>query len=235
MGLPPALPTGLTTSATHEAVTLTWDDPGDDSITHYEVYRRVTGQDSLGDFDLIETDTGSAEAGYTDDDVSPETPYTYRVKAVNNGGVSLWSEDSSVTTPAAPEAAPDPDPASSAADLAPGGLAARVVYGPGAEPAGVELSWNAPAEDGRVGYRVRDPARQGRRRTGHPGGRHRVNRHVLHRRRRNGSGRELRLSSQGGEGAGAQPGVGGGQGVRSPARLFQRQPVAWSRAPSRPM
>ena len=156
VGLPPALPTGLTTSATHEAVTLTWDDPGDDSITHYEVYRRVTGQDSLGDFELIETDTGSAEAAYTDDEVSPETRYTYRVKAVNNGGVSLWSEDSSVTTPAAPEAAPDPDPASSAADLAPGGLAARVVYGPGAEPAGVELSWNAPAEDAEsvTGYEI---------------------------------------------------------------------------------
>ena len=156
VGLPPALPTGLTTSATHEAVTLTWDDPGDDSITHYEVYRRVTGQDSLGDFELIETDTGSAEAAYTDDEVSPETWYTYRVKAVNNGGVSLWSEDSSVTTPAAPEAAPDPDPASSAADLAPGGLAARVVYGTGAEPAGVELSWNAPAEDAAsvTGYEI---------------------------------------------------------------------------------
>ena len=37
VGFPPALPTGLTTSATHDAVTLTWDDPGDDSITHYEV------------------------------------------------------------------------------------------------------------------------------------------------------------------------------------------------------
>ena len=88
--------------------------------------------------------------------MSPETRYTYRVKAVNNGGVSLWSEDSSVTTPAAPEAAPDPDPASSAADLAPGGLAARVVYGTGAEPAGVELAWDAPAVDAEsvTGYEI---------------------------------------------------------------------------------
>ena len=43
VGFPPARPTGLTTAATHDAVTLTWDDPGDDGITHYEVYRRVTG------------------------------------------------------------------------------------------------------------------------------------------------------------------------------------------------
>ena len=156
VGLPPARPTGLTTSATHDAVTLTWDDPGDDGITHYEVYRRVTGQDSLGDFELIETDTGSAEAAYTDDDVSPETRYTYRVKAVNNGGASLWSEDSSVTTPAAP--APDSKQAKSELDpasLAPSGLSARAVFDD-AVSAGVELTWEAPETDAEsvTGYEI---------------------------------------------------------------------------------
>ena len=105
-GLPPARPTGLTTSATHDAVTLTWDDPGDGSITRYEVYRRVTGQDALGEFELIESDTGSAEAAYTDDDVSPETRYTYRVKAVNPHGASQRSGYSSITTPATPDPTP---------------------------------------------------------------------------------------------------------------------------------
>ena len=156
VGFPPALPTGLTTSATHDAVTLTWDDPGDDSITHYEVYRRVTGQDSLGDFELIETDTGSAEAGYTDDDVSPETRYTYRVKAVNAHGASRWSGYSSVTTPEAP--APDSKQAKSELDpasLAPSGLSARAVFDD-AVSAGVELSWDAPAVDAEsvTGYEV---------------------------------------------------------------------------------
>ena len=156
VGFPPALPTGLTTSATHDAVTLTWDDPGDDSITHYEVYRRVTGQDSLGDFELIETDTGSAEAGYTDDDVSPETRYTYRVKAVNAHGASRWSGYSSVTTPEAP--APDSKQAKSELDpasLAPSGLSARAVFDD-AVSAGVELTWEAPAQDAEsvTGYEI---------------------------------------------------------------------------------
>ena len=134
MGFPPARPTGLATVATHDTVTLTWDDPGDGSITHYEVYRQVTGQDSLGDLYLIESDTGSAEAAYTDDDVSPETQYTYGVKAVNAHGASQRSGYSLVTTP--------PDPA----DLAPSGLGARAVFEDG-NSAGVELAWQAPAAD----------------------------------------------------------------------------------------
>ena len=143
VGFPPARPAGLTTTATHDAVTLTWDDPGDGSITHYEVYRRVTGQDSLGDFDLIESDTGSAEAAYTDDDVSPEGSYVYRVKAVNAHGASQRSGYSSVTTP--------PDPAA----LAPSGLSAKAVFEDG-DSAGVELTWNAPAKDAEsvTGYEI---------------------------------------------------------------------------------
>ena len=162
VGFPPARPTGLTTAATHDAVTLTWDATGDDSVTHYEAYRRVTGQNSLGDFDLIESDTGSAETAYTDDDVSPETRYTYRVKAVNAHGASRWSGYSSVTTLEAPapesiqeESAPspqsDPDPSS----LAPTGLRARAVSADDVS-AGIELSWNAPAEDAQsvTGYEI---------------------------------------------------------------------------------
>ena len=102
----------------------------------------MTGQDSLGDFDLIESDTGSAEAAYTDDDVSPETQYTYRVKAVNAHGASQRSGYSSVTTP--------PDPA-----LTPSGLNAKAVYEDG-NSAGVELTWNAPAKDAAsiTGYEI---------------------------------------------------------------------------------
>ena len=120
------------------------------------MYRRVTGQDSLGDFELIETDTGSAEAGYTDDDVSPETRYTYRVKAVNAHGASRWSGYSSVTTPEAP--APDSKQAKSELDpasLAPSGLSARAVFDD-AVSAGVELTWEAPAQDAEsvTGYEI---------------------------------------------------------------------------------
>ena len=37
---PPAMPTGLSPSVSHDAVTLTWDDPQDDSITGYVILRR---------------------------------------------------------------------------------------------------------------------------------------------------------------------------------------------------
>ena len=33
----PAKPTGLTATATHDRVVLTWNDPGDDSITGYVI------------------------------------------------------------------------------------------------------------------------------------------------------------------------------------------------------
>ena len=37
---PPAKPTGLTGTITHESVSLSWDDPGDASITGYQILRR---------------------------------------------------------------------------------------------------------------------------------------------------------------------------------------------------
>ena len=37
----PDKPTGLEATATHDSVTLTWDDPDDDSITGYVILRRV--------------------------------------------------------------------------------------------------------------------------------------------------------------------------------------------------
>jgi hypothetical protein len=47
---PPAKPTGLTASpASHDSVTLTWDDPGDDSITGYQVLRRSRDGSTYGD------------------------------------------------------------------------------------------------------------------------------------------------------------------------------------------
>ena len=141
VGLPPARPTGLTTAATHEAVTMTWDDPGDDSITHYQVYRRETSEDAQGDFVLIESDTDSVEAAHTDDDVSPDTGYAYQVRAVNAHGAGRRSQHSQVTTP--------PDHA----DLAPTNLTARPLPGP---PPAVELAWDAPAEDAAsvTGYEI---------------------------------------------------------------------------------
>ena len=133
---PPARPTGLSaTASSHDSVGLTWNDPGDATITHYQVFRRDTTIHAIGEFITLAESTGSADTTYTDETVEPETKYVYRVKALNAQGASSWSSFSSARTPAAPPPPP-------AEDLAPTGLAATLADG-----GGVSLSWTAPAED----------------------------------------------------------------------------------------
>ena len=99
----PDQPTGLDAMATHDAITLTWDDPGDDSITGYVILRRNRDTDAEGEFDELVADTGSAETTYTDDSVAAEHRYTYRIKAINEHGVSERSRWYHIDTPAVPE------------------------------------------------------------------------------------------------------------------------------------
>ena len=157
-GSVPDKPTGLSTEASHDSVALAWDDPGDDSITHYEVFRRDRAIHDVGEFVTIDSNTGSATLSYTDDTVKPETRYVYRVKAVNQHGASKWSSFARANTPAAPPQEPDPTPTPSPTptpaptpepeqeptpeSLAPSGLSAALVVGGD----GVVLSWDAPAE-----------------------------------------------------------------------------------------
>ena len=101
----PDKPTGLQAAATHDSVTLTWDDPQDDTITGYVILRRVPGVDPEGQFSELVSNTGTAATTYTDDTVSAETRYTYRIKAINEHGVSERSRWSHIDVPAAPEAA----------------------------------------------------------------------------------------------------------------------------------
>ena len=79
-GSAPAKPTGLFATATHDQVVLTWDDPGDDSITGYVILRRVRENDTGGEFCVLVPDTGTAATTYTDDIVAASTTYTYRLK-----------------------------------------------------------------------------------------------------------------------------------------------------------
>ena len=85
---PPARPTGLIATATHDSISLIWDDPSDSSITGYVILRRLPGVDPEGQFSELVSDTGTAALTYTDDTVSAETRYTYRIKAINGAGVS---------------------------------------------------------------------------------------------------------------------------------------------------
>ena len=131
---PPAKPTGLDATATHDSVSLTWDDPGDDTITGYVILRRIPGVDPEGHFDVLVANTGTAATTYTDDTVSAETRYTYRIKAINGAGTSERSRWSHIDVPAAP--VPDQ----------PTGLEATESDGQ------VVLTWDDPGDDSITGY-----------------------------------------------------------------------------------
>ena len=105
----PAKPAGLSATASHDRVVLTWGDPGDDSITGYVILRRVRENDVGGEFSVLVADTGTAATTYTDDTVVAETTYTYRIKAINDHGVSRRSRWYHIDTPAAPQAVEDDD------------------------------------------------------------------------------------------------------------------------------
>ena len=131
---PPDKPRNLSATATHASVTLTWDDPGDDTITGYVILRRIPGVVPQGHFDELVANTGTAATTYTDDEVAAETRYTYRIKAINGAGTSERSRWSHIDTPAAP--VPD----------RPTGLEATESHGQ------VVLTWDDPQDGSITGY-----------------------------------------------------------------------------------
>ena len=102
---PPAAPTGLIAARIgHSVLTLTWDDPQDDTITGYRVLRG-TEADNLA---VINSDTASNATEYEDDTVAPETAYHYAVLARSANGEGAQSDIISATTPAAPKSKEQP-------------------------------------------------------------------------------------------------------------------------------
>ena len=70
-------------------MTLTWDDPNDDSIIGCVILRRDKDlQPEEGTFFTVVSDTGSAETTYIDNTVEPDKRYVYRIKAINAHGLS---------------------------------------------------------------------------------------------------------------------------------------------------
>ena len=145
----PAKPRGLSATATHGQVVLTWDDPGDDSITGYVILRRNRDTDVKGHFDELVADTGSAATTYTDDTVAAGLTYTYRIKAINEHGTSERSRWFHIDTPAAPEAAEGDDPADPDGEDDPVGAPGHATpSGPGGTDKLVELRDVPPARQG---------------------------------------------------------------------------------------
>ena len=97
----PVRPTGLSTAAEAGSVTLIWDDPGDSSITAYQVWRRNRSTHASGMFEVLVANTGTVQTSYTDETVSPGGSYVYRVKAINSAGLGRCSRFSRADVPAA--------------------------------------------------------------------------------------------------------------------------------------
>ncbi len=105
----PAMPTGLTVSSvTHNAVTIGWADPQDESITGYQILRRSRDGDTYGDgmgtreFMVIEEDTGTADTKFTDTTVEAGTKYIYQVRARNSVGIGEGSRNADAETQGSP-------------------------------------------------------------------------------------------------------------------------------------
>ncbi len=134
-GSAPDKPTGLSATASHDRVVLTWDDPDDNAITGYVILRRVRENDVGGEFSELVPDTGTAATTYTDDTVKAGTTYTYRIKAINEHGVSERSRWFHIDTRAAPK---PPDK--------PRGLSATASHDR------VVLTWDDPRDSTITGY-----------------------------------------------------------------------------------
>ena len=137
---PPGQPQSASALGTREDALLSWDDPQDDSITGYHIERR--DRDQGGGFSTLESDTGGADTGYSDDTVEPGGRYAYRVTALNDFGESDPSEPVEVDIPGG---LPD----------RPTGLDAT------ATEDAVTLSWDGPGNDGITGYRIERQDREG--------------------------------------------------------------------------
>ena len=144
-GSAPDKPTGLSATASHDSVTLNWDDPGDDSITGYVILRRNIVEQDPGEFTTVAADTGTADMTYTDDGVEPETRYAYRIKAVNAHGTSPRSGYVNIETPAVPTPEPTPEEADEPPPP-PTSLSATASHDQ------VTLTWDDPQDDSITGY-----------------------------------------------------------------------------------
>ena len=99
----PAKPRITAQSSTHSRAFLFWADPGDDSITGYQILRGLAA-DTLT---VLVDDTGNTDTRYTDETVEPETQYFYAIRARNAVGLSPQSDTVSTTTQPAPAGFPD--------------------------------------------------------------------------------------------------------------------------------
>jgi len=99
-GIPTAPSNLQATAVSANQINLTWNDNSNNE-TNFRIERRVGG----GGFSFL-VSVGANTTNYTDNAVSPNTNYTYRVRAESLVGSSSFSNEASATTPDIPPAAP---------------------------------------------------------------------------------------------------------------------------------
>ncbi len=88
---PPPKPTNLTATVNADGhIVLSWTAPNDDSITGYQVLRRLPGEGESALLVYV-ADTESTATTFTDTVVTAGVKHVYRVKAINAAGLSDWS------------------------------------------------------------------------------------------------------------------------------------------------
>ncbi len=93
---PPAKPTGLVARPGNGAVSLSWDDPDDASITGYELRWKVRGGDGWSAWSSI-AGSGAATVSHEVSGLTNGRKYTYRLRALNGAGAGEKSESASAT------------------------------------------------------------------------------------------------------------------------------------------
>jgi fibronectin type 3 domain-containing protein len=96
--LPPSAPSGLVANAISPTrIDLGWADSSN-TPTNYETAFHVFRKGPTGDFVNIATLVPNTTS-YSDTSVVRNTTYIYRVRAINEGGASGWSNEDDATTP----------------------------------------------------------------------------------------------------------------------------------------
>ena len=101
----PAELTNVTTTADHKSVTITWDDPGDPSITHYYI-KRTLGAEGYREDEIV---VAGPIDRYVDTDVRADVGYGYEISAVNSAGQGRRTYNINARTSVTPGLPPAPE------------------------------------------------------------------------------------------------------------------------------
>ena len=92
---PPLKPTGVTATAGHAQVTLSWDNPNNATISKWQ-YQQKQGDSSYGSWMDIPNSTATTTS-YTVTGLTNGTVYSFRIRAVNAGGNGAPSDEITAT------------------------------------------------------------------------------------------------------------------------------------------